>query len=1018
MEVAEFIDRWKRSGGAELANSQSFLKELCDVLGVPQPEPTISDEEQNSYVFEKAVQFNNGDGTFSVGRIDLYRANCFVLESKQGVERKEAEAAEALATVTQQKRLRKGTAPRNSAEWDRAMKRAWGQAKRYAEALPDWPVFLIVVDVGHCIDFYADFTQSGKHYQPFPDPKSYRTSIDQLRDEKIRDRLKAIWTDPKSLDPSRRAAQVTREIADRLARLAKSLEGQYPPEVVAGFLMRCLFTMFAEDIGLIPLHSFHELLLSLRFDIQNFQHIVEELWNAMDKGKFSTVIRQKLRHFNGGFFEDHSALPLTRDQLELLIEAASADWTSVEPAIFGTLLERALDPVERHKLGAHFTPRAYVERLVLPTIIEPLREEWDSVYAAAIQVHAESVLLEEESKSPNDKKGKEARAKRTEAQQLIRNFHGHLCEVRVLDPACGSGNFLYVSLELMKRLEGEVLNALHEFGDYKLSGVGIDPHQFLGIEINTRAAGIAELVLWIGFLQWHYRTRDKIDPPEPILKAYHNIECRDAVLAWDSIEPVFDAAGKPVTRWDGRTTKTHSVTGEQVPDDTARVQELKYINPRIAEWPKADYIVGNPPFIGNKRMGQTLGSAYVIALRNAFNRVPESVDYVMYWWNQSVENIKNGLLRGSGLITTNSITQSFNRKLVSEKLASGVRFKFAIADHPWVDSANGAAVRVAITSVDANTSPGKIQSISSESPGADGTIEIQTVQSIGEINSDLSIGADTTKTFKLQSNSGVVFQGVIPIGEGFRLDASDLKRLNLDARSIFPIVRPYVIGMDIVREKKEKWIIDLHGHSEEEVSKKFPSIYQHIYDRVRPVRLQNRERSRRENWWLFARSNEDLRSAIKNINQYIGVPDTSKYKPFVFIPSETLPDAQVYCIAIDNAWALAILSSQVHRTWCDKVAPTLEDRPRWKPSVCFDSFPFPIANSTATKTIRDLGIRLDSHRKRQQALHPTLTMTGMYNVLEKLRSGEPLTAKEKLIHEQGLVSVLKQIHDDLDAAVF
>ena len=369
MEVAEFIDRWKRSGGAELANSQSFLKELCELLGVPQPDVTTSDEEQNKYVFEKTIQFNNGDGTFSSGRIDLYRTNCFVLESKQGVERKEAEAAEALATVTQEKRLRKGTAPRNSAEWDRAMKRAWAQAKRYAEALPDWPTFLVVADVGHCFDLYADFTQSGKHYQPFPDPKSYRIAIDQLRDEKIRERLKTLWLDPKSLDPSRLAAQVTREIADRLARLAKSLEGKYPPEVVAGFLMRCLFTMFAEDIGLIPLHSFRDVLLSLRYEVQNFQHMVEELWNAMDKGKFSTVIRQKLRHFNGGFFEDHSALPLTRDQLELLIEAAAADWTSVEPAIFGTLLERALDPVERHKLGAHFTPRAYVERFVLPTII-------------------------------------------------------------------------------------------------------------------------------------------------------------------------------------------------------------------------------------------------------------------------------------------------------------------------------------------------------------------------------------------------------------------------------------------------------------------------------------------------------------------------------------------------------------------------------------------------------------------------------------------------------------------------
>jgi len=249
MDAVEFIDRWKRSGGAELANSQSFLKELCALIGAPQPEPTISDDdEQNTYVFEKTIQFNNGDGTFSPGRVDLYRKDCFVLESKQGVERKDAEAAEALASITLAKKSRKRTAPRNTPEWDRAMSRARAQAKRYAEALPDWPTFLIVVDIGHCFDLYANFSQSGKNYVPFPDPKSFRIAIDQLRDDRIRDRLKAIWLDPKLLDPSRRAAQVTREIADKLARLAKSMEGSHPPEVVAGFLMRCLFAHICQNI--------------------------------------------------------------------------------------------------------------------------------------------------------------------------------------------------------------------------------------------------------------------------------------------------------------------------------------------------------------------------------------------------------------------------------------------------------------------------------------------------------------------------------------------------------------------------------------------------------------------------------------------------------------------------------------------------------------------------------------------------------------------------------------------------
>ena len=248
--IAEFIDRWKSSGGAELANSQSFLKELCTLLDLPHPDPTQPDESQNTYTFEKAVEFNNGDGTTNPGRIDLYREGCFILESKQGSEKKAAELAEALATKTRQKKFRTGTAKRGTPGWSQAMVKARQQAKRYAEAIPgnEWPPFLVVVDVGHCFDLYADFTQSGKHYVQFPDPNSFRIKLEDLADEAIRERLRAIWLDPLSLDPTRRSAKVTRDVADRLAKLAKSLEKDHPADVVAQFLMRCLFTMFAEDV--------------------------------------------------------------------------------------------------------------------------------------------------------------------------------------------------------------------------------------------------------------------------------------------------------------------------------------------------------------------------------------------------------------------------------------------------------------------------------------------------------------------------------------------------------------------------------------------------------------------------------------------------------------------------------------------------------------------------------------------------------------------------------------------------
>jgi hypothetical protein len=443
MTPQQFIERWAPASGSEQANAQLFVTELCAMLGVKHPGVATGDDAADEYVFEKPVCFNNGDGSTSLGRADLYKRGSFVWESKQGSERKAAEAAEALATLNIQKKLRAGFAERGTAAWDQAMTKARQQAKRYAEALPEWPTFLIVADIGHCFDLYADFSQSGKHYVPFPDPQKFRIRLPDLAKETVRDLFRTIWDDPYSLDPTRRSAEVTRELAARLARLAQSLEQQkdpaglpaYTPQRVAQFLMRCLFTMFAEDVELIEKDSFNSLLRSLRGDVTTFAPMVRELWEKMNTGGFSTAVRQTLRVFNGGLFADCEALPLNADQMELLIESSDAHWTEVEPAIFGTLLERALDPVERHKFGAHFTPRAYVERLVMPTIIEPLRDEWQTAYATATQLYNAGKI--------------------DEAQKAVKDFHGHLCEIHVLDPACGSGNFLYVALELMKRLEGK-----------------------------------------------------------------------------------------------------------------------------------------------------------------------------------------------------------------------------------------------------------------------------------------------------------------------------------------------------------------------------------------------------------------------------------------------------------------------------------------------------------------------------------------------------------------------------------
>ena len=457
--TAAFITRWQAASGSERANYQLFVTELCELLGAPKPDPASIESRDNAYVFERRVQFAHGDGSASNGFIDCYKRGHFVLEAKK---------------------VRAGS---HTKGFDDALLRARAQAESYARALPaaeGRPPFLVVVDVGHVIELYAEFSRSGATYTPFPDPRSHRIRLADLHDERIRERLRTLWLDPLALDPARISAKVTREVSGELAALATSLEASgHPPQLVAAFLTRCLFSMFAEDVALLPERSFKELLQHHREDPVTLRKMLGVLWADMDRGGFSAALARDVLRFNGKLFKGSAAdgyvLPLTRDQIDGLLRAANADWREVEPAIFGTLLERALAPDERHALGAHYTPRAYVERLVLPTVVQPLRADWADAQAAA-------VLL------ANEGKLDEARAE-------VRRFHHQLCSTRVLDPACGSGNFLYVTLEHLKRLEGEVLNQLQALGETQdklgFAGETVTLQQLLGIEINPRAAALA-----------------------------------------------------------------------------------------------------------------------------------------------------------------------------------------------------------------------------------------------------------------------------------------------------------------------------------------------------------------------------------------------------------------------------------------------------------------------------------------------------------------------------------------------
>jgi SAM-dependent methyltransferase len=979
--VEAFIARWRISEGAERAAYALFLTELCDLIGLEPPQPPTSDSDAVTYRFEYPVRFRDPTGGASTGRIDFYRKNAFVLEAKQS--RWKGQAKEVLpAQGALPFAEPAGPRGRRGADraWDVLMLNARRQAEDYAKALPashGWPPFLIICDVGHCFEFYADFTGQGKNYVQFPDRLGYRVYLDDLRDPAIRRRLAAIWNEPLSLDPARHAARVTRAIAERLAAVSRALERQHDPEEVALFLMRCLFTMFAEDVGLIRKDAFKALLRECRDDPASFLPLVSELWQAMDKGAYSTSVRERMKRFNGKLYEDARVYPLGREEIGELLAAAEHDWREVEPAIFGTLLEQALDPQERARLGAHYTPRAYVERLVVETVLEPLREDWRAVLGAAQQA----------------RDGGDSR----KALALVEGFHEALCRTRVLDPACGTGNFLHVAQELMKKLEGEVLEAAGELGGAeRLGGFAehsVGPQQFLGMETNRRAVAIADLVLWIGHLQWHFRTRG-FAPREPILEKLDHIYKRDAVLCWD---------GWPIPQWrDG---------GEVLP------------NPRRPEWPEAEFIVGNPPFIGGKDLRARLGDVHAQALWAAHPQMNESADLV---GDRAAELLTRPgtSLRRFGFVTTNSITQLFQRRTIERHLSARkpVSLLMATPDHPWTKAGrDAAAVRIAMTVAAAGMHEGKLCEVVSEAGLDSDQPQIELSEKRGRISADLTVGTDVTQALGLKANEGLSSRGVPLHGAGFLVRQQDAALLGLARRpGLDAHLKHYRNGRDLTARSRDLLAIDLDGLTAETVRDTFPEVYQHLALHVKPERDRNNEPYRRENWWLFGRRNTDMRGFTANLQRYIATVETAKHRVFQFLDASILPDNKLVAIGLSDAYALGVLTSRIHQGWYLGSAGKLGIYARdavYVKSRCFDPFPFPDASEVQKEAIRRPAEALDDLRKRVLHEHPDLTLTKLYNIREAILARRTLTVAEERIRDRGLVLILNEHHDAIDTAV-
>lgn len=948
-------ERWSTARAAERANTQSYITELCAALEVEPPRPAGS-----GYEFEFPVKIGARDGTESQGFVDCYKAGHFVLEAKD---------ADAGAS-------------------DAALRRAYGQARIYALNDPSGtaPPYLLVLDVGKTLLVWHRWNGTYQGYAA-----GHRIDLRTLhtRDADIA-LLRDIWTRPAARDPRQHAQQVTQDIATKLAELAAALEDRgFDQERVARFLMRVVFSCFAEDVDLLPRDAFRQTVerAGVAGDPDRFARALEALWQAMDAGGMFGY--ESLLRFNGHFFRDAEALPLTKEEIVLLLESARADWKDVEPSIFGTLLTRALDAQERHRLGAEYTPRAFIERLVRPTVEEPVRERWTAVQAEVLQLQATG--------RPIDKRA---------AEQRIRDFLAWLRGLTVLDPACGSGNFLYVTMHILKDVEYEAQRELEAItGHPELRMQEIGPWNFRGIEVKPWAREIAELTLWIGFHQY-WKRHHHVQPPEPVLQDTGTLELRDAVLTWTSVsEDPSKASLDPTPRL------RHHVTGELVPDPDARRPYVVHHDATAAAWPAADFIVGNPPYLGAKRMREALGDGYVDALRTAYPDIADSADYVAFWWRNAARAVASGVTLRAGLITTNSITQVHQRGVIASAREQDVRVCWAAPDHPWVDEADGAAVRVALTVLARDPATATFVTVGEDRA-------VTSVARVPRLNDDLSPHADVpaAAAVPLRANAGIASMGFALHGHGFVLTSDEARSIIAADASVASVLKPYRAGKDLLARARDTFVIDF-GYMEEEEARAFPVLFDLVRDRVKPERDANRREVLRRYWWRFGWPRRELRAACAGLPRFIVTTETAKHRVFTFLDARVAADHGIVCIAIADAFLLGVLSSSIHRMWASAAGSTLEDRPRYTKTVCFDPFPFPDATSGDRATIAQIAEALVAHREKGLATSESVSVTGMYNVAAKLRRGEPLATAEQDVHKAAACGVLNDLHDALDEAV-
>ena len=864
MTPQEFIVKWQAANLSEHSAAQQHFLDICALLG--QPTPAEADPDGAYYTFERGAHKMDG----GEGWADVWMRGHFGWEYKG--KHKDLAAA-------------------------------YRQLLQYREALEN-PPLLVVCDLDR-FEIHTNFTGTVK--------KVYAFNLDGLPEPANLDALRRVFTDPESLKPGKTAEVITREAAERIGQIADSMyTRKIPAPRAAHFLMKLMFCMFAEDIGLLPEKLFSRILANSKHDPPRLAKQLTSLFTAMAHG--GDFGAETVLHFNGGLFADADVIEPTVTEIQHLSDANIHNWADVEPSVFGTLFERTLDPAKRSQIGAHYTSREDILTLLEPVVMSPLRKEWAGVREKcdALWPKIQDEARKQAGKKPVLGKTQKASKPRATFDNLVSDFVHRLAHVRILDPACGSGNFLYVAINLLLDLEKEVIAYGASHGLTQLPQVR--PTQLAGIEINPYAQELAQVVIWIGYIQWMHH--NGFNPPRnPVLDPIESIRCMDAIL--DMTDPA---------------------------------------HPSEPEWPEADFIVGNPPFLGGKLLRTNLGDQYVDSIFKVWDQhVPREADLCCYWFEKGRQMIERHKASRVGLLATQGIRGGANREVLKRIKETGGIY-FAESDRDWI--LDGAHVHVSMVGFDDGTDPTR---------SLDG-------RSVPHINVNLATTADIADAKRLGSNRSVTFMGVTkqgPFEIPYDRAIEWLGSPNPNGRCNSDVLRPYLNGQDLARRERSLFMIDFpHGITEADAAG-YEQPFEYLLKNVKPFREARARDWFRDQWWELYAPRPEMRAALERFTQYIATPRVSKYRLFVRLDAIVLPDCQLFAFALADDYSLGILHARLHEVWARAQGTQVREREsgfRYTPTTCFETFALPDPTHEQREAIAGAMRELD--RLRNQWLNP------------------------------------------------